>query len=389
MGILNNTVSISQFEVRGNAAAEDLISWVGDCLNKNAFRSIEQTSEEQSIGWVRLDDLQNSDFIDSHVYQRDQYLVFSFRRDQRKLPSTLLKAYMEQAESEFLAENPTFQRVPKQKRDNLRDAIRGALFARSLPTPLVCDVVWDTRSSQVTLTNLGTKTVEQFVDLFNKSFEGLRLTPIHPFARAEQLTEGELAGQLQQANLATSNAVLDLIEANHWLGRDFLVWLLHETLNANSEYVVSRPGPAAEGECFIAYLNDRLVLAGTNENGVQKVSVSGPQDHFREACTALQGGKELHEAVLYLEKQEMLWKMTLKGDTFHFASFKAPPVQIEKDDLADPEHEQQAVFFERMYTLNEGLQLFDSLYLTFLQQRLGDNWASKQRAITGWLTATL
>jgi len=388
MGILNNTVSISQFEVTGSAPADDLVTWVGDCLNKNAFRSIEQTSEEQSIGWVRLDDLQNSDFVGSHVYQRDQYLAFSFRRDQRKLPATLLKAYVEQAEAEFLAENPTFHSVPKQKRDNLRDAIRGALFARSLPTPLVCDVVWDTRCNRVTLTNLGTKTVEQFIDLFNKSFEGLRLIPVHPFARAEQLAEGELAEQLQQANLATSNAVLDLIEANHWLGRDFLLWLLYETLNANSEYVVSRPGPAAEGECFVAYLNDRLVLAGTNENGVQKVSVSGPQDHFREACTALQGGKEIHEAVLYLEKQEMLWKMTLKGDTFHFASFKAPPVQIEKDDLADPEHEQQAVFFERMYTLNEGLQLFDSLYLTFLQQRLGDNWNGKQRAITSWLAET-
>ncbi len=388
MGILSNTVSICQFEVTGLVPSEELVAWVGECLSKNAFRSIEQTSEEQSIGWVRLEDLQNSNFDGCHIYQRDQYLTFSFRRDQRKLPATLLKAYMDQAEAEFLAENPTFHRVPKQKRENLRDAIRGALFARSLPTPLVCDVVWDIPSKRVTLTNLGTKTVEQFIDLFNKSFDGLRLVPIHPYARAEQLAEGTLAEQLQQANQATSNAVLDLIEANHWLGRDFLLWLLNETLNATSEYVVSRPGPAAEGECFIAYLNDRLMLAGTNENGLQKVSVSGPQDQFREACAALQGGKEIHEAVLYLEKQEMLWKLTLKGDTFHFASFKAPPVQIEKDDLADPEHEQQAVFFERMYTLNEGLQLFDSLYMTFLQERLGAGWTAKQQAITDWLAAT-
>jgi hypothetical protein len=387
MGIMNNTVSICQFEVTGLLPAGNLVEWAGSCLAGNRFRSIEQTSEELSIGWVQLDDLQESGFDGIQTYQRDQYLAFSFRRDQRKLPATLFKAYMDQAEAEFLAEHPNLHRVPKQKRENLRDALRGALFARTLPTPMVHDVVWNTHNNIVTFTNLSAKTIDLFVDLFNKTFEGLRLLPIHPFARAQRLIDEQLAGQLQEANLATSDTVLDLIDANRWLGRDFLLWLLYETMNASAEYVVSQPGPAAEGECFVAYLNDRLVLAGTNENGVQKVSVTGPQDHFSEVCTALQGGKEIHEAVIYLEKQELLWKLTLKGETFHFASFKAPPVKIEKDDLADPSHEQEAVFYERMYTLNEGQQLFDSLYTSFLRERLGESWASKQRAIHAWLTA--
>ncbi|MCK4536105.1 MAG: recombination-associated protein RdgC [Desulfuromonadales bacterium] len=387
MGIMNNTVSICQFEVIGTMPPGDLVEWAGACLARNAFRSIEQTSEELSIGWVQLDDLQESSFDGIQTYQRDQYLVFSFRRDQRKLPATLFKAYMDQAEAEFLAENPNLHRVPKPKRENLRDALRGALFARALPTPMVHDVVWNTHNNLVTFTNLSAKTIELFVDLFNKSFEGLRLVPICPFARALRLADEPLAAQLQEANLATSDAVLDLIDANQWIGRDFLLWLLYETMNASAEYMVCQPGPAAEGECFVAYLNDRLVLAGTSENGVQKVSVTGPQDHFNEVCTALQGGKDIHEAVIYLEKQELLWKLTLKGETFHFASFKAPPVKIEKDDLADPAHEQEAVFYERMYTLNEGQQLFDSLYTTFLRERLGGNWAGKQRAIHSWLAA--
>jgi hypothetical protein len=388
MGIMNNTVSICQFEVIGQRSSGDLVEWVGTQLAANGFRSIERTSEEISTGWVQLDDLQESGFQNSPTYQRDQYLVFSFRRDQRKLPATLLKAYLDQAEAEFLAEHPNLHRVPKQKRDNLRDAIRSALFARALPSPMVHDVVWNTQNKVVTFTNLGTKTVDLFVDLFKKSFDGVRLVPIHPYARAARLADETLQAQLQEANLATSDSVLDLIDANRWLGRDFLLWLLHETLNGASEYVVCQAGPAAEGECFIAYLNDRLILTGTSEHGVQKVSVTGAQDHFSEVCTALRSGKEIHEAVIYLEKQELLWKLTLKGDTFHFASFKAPPVRIEKDDLADPAHEAEAVFYERMYTLNEGQQLFDSLYATFLRERLSrTTWTGKERAIRAWLDA--
>lgn len=387
MGILNNTVSICQFEVTGPKYAGDLVAWAGTRLAGNGFRSIEQTSEELSIGWVQLDDLQESCFDGIQTYQRDQYLAFSLRRDQRKLPATLLKAYLERAEEEFLVENPNLRRMPKQKRENLREAIRGSLFARTLPTPMVHDVVWNTEANLVTFTNLGTKTIDLFIDLFNKSFEGLRLLPVHPYARARRVADDQLAEQLQEANLATSDSVLDLIDANRWLGRDFLLWLLHETMNSSCEYVVNQPGPAAAGECFVAYLNDRLILAGTNENGAQKVSVTGPQDHFSEVCAALRSGKEIHEAVIYLEKQEQLWKLTLKGETFHFASFKAPPVTIEKDDLTDPALEQEAVFYERMYTLNEGQQLFDSLYARFLQERLGGNWEGKQRAIHAWLNA--
>jgi hypothetical protein len=59
--------------------------------------------------------------------------------------------------------------------------------------------------------------------------------------------------------------------------------------------------------------------------------------------------------------------MTLKGTVFQFASFKSPPVQIEKDNITDPADEREAVFYERMHLLEQGLQLFDSLYATFLE----------------------
>jgi hypothetical protein len=387
MGILNNTVSVCQFQVVGAPPATDLANWVGEGLARDGFRSIEQTSEELSSGWVQLDDYQESAFADLNAFQHDHYLAFSLRRDQRKLPTALLKPYFQRAEEDWLAANPQFKRVPKQQREDLRDAVRGSLFAKTLPVPAIYDAVWDTRTSLVTFASLGTKAVDLFVDQFKKSFDGLRLVPLHPFARAGQVIDDQLQPALAKANNSGSEAILEQIEANQWLGRDFLLWLMHETMNASSEYTVDQPGPAVSGNGFVAYLNDRLLLAASSETGVQKVTVSGPQDHFSEVRTALQGGKDIHEAVLYMEKQEQLWKMTLKGSTFHFASFKAPPVTLEKDDITDPSMEREAVFFERMYLLEEGLQLFDSLLSAFLKLRLDANWQQKEQAIRTYLAA--
>ena len=387
MGILNNTVSVCQFQVLGASPAADLAAWVGEGLVRDGFRSIEQTSEELSNGWVQLDDYQDSGFADLHTFQHDHYLAFCLRRDQRKLPTALLKPYLKKAEEDWLAVNPQFKRVPKHQREDLRDAVRGSLFAKTLPVPAIYDAVWDTRTNLVTFASLGTKAVDLFVEQFKKSFDGLRLVPLHPFARAGRVIDDQLQSALAKANCSGSEAILEQIEANQWLGRDFLLWLMHETMNASSEYTINQPGPAISGDGFVAYLNDRLLLAASSETGVQKVTVTGPQDHFSEVRTALQGGKDIHEAVLYMEKQEQLWKMTLKGGTFHFASFKAPSVTLEKDDITDASMEREAVFFERMYLLEEGLQLFDSLLSAFLKLRLDANWQQKEQAIRSYLAA--
>lgn len=381
MGILANTVSICQFQVLGEPPETDLFSWAGERLAGNAFRPIDQTAEEQSLGWVHLDDFRASDFAAPQVFLRDHYLTFSLRRDARRVPAPLLRAYRQQAEDEFLAANPGLQRVPKQKREEIKEAVYGALLVRTLPVPAVFDVIWDTRRGLVTCAAVSAKATELLAGLFKQTFEGLRLLAYHPFARAERVVDEPLRPILHRASRAATDAVLDLIEANRWLGRDLLLWLTDRTMHESSEYVVNQPGPAAIGEPFVAYLNDRLVLQAAGDGGVQKVTVAGPQDSFSEVRAALRKDKEIEEAILYLEKADEVWKLTLKGSVFHFASFKAPPVRLEKDDLTDQAREREALFFERMHLLEKGLQLFDSLYAAFLRERLAPDWGRREEQI--------
>jgi recombination associated protein RdgC len=384
MGILANTVSICHFQVMGDLPPGDLFPWAADCLAKHAFQPIDATLDEQATGWVHLDNHQATDFAAPAAFWRDHYLTFTLRRDQRKIPAALLKAYYQVAEHEYLSANPGLSRVPKQKREELRDAVRLQLLARTLPAPAAFDAVWDTRSGLVTFTSLSPKVIDLFETHFKKSFPGLRLVAIPPFSRAGRVLADEQQPLLARANQATSESILDLIKANQWLGWDFLLWLLHRTMQESGEYRVSRPGPLA-AEPFVAFLNDRVCLQSVSETGTQKITVAGAQDNFQEVLSALKLGKRITEATLFLEKDENSWKLTLKGELFHFASFKAPAVQIEKGDNVDADSEREAVFFERMHLLESGLQLFDSLYAQFLADRLGDTWPAAEQRITAWL----
>jgi hypothetical protein len=387
MSMLSNTVTICQFQVAGSPPAGDLFEWAADRLAKNSFEPIDQTAAESSSGWVHIDDPNENTFAVPSAFCRDHYLAFTLRRDQRRVSSTLFRNHIEKAEEDFLAANPGLRQVPRQKRKELREAVRGALFAKTLPVPSTYDAVWDTRAGIVSFTSLSPRVLELFEDHFKNTFDGLRLVMIHPFSRAQKVVTDALRPTLEKANRAATGDVLDLIKDNEWLSRDFLLWLLYQTMGEASDYTVNQPGPVQEDEPFVAYLNDRLILLGGAEGAVQKVSITGPQDRFSEVRAALQNGKQITEATLYLEKEEEIWKMTLKGTMFHFASFKAPSVKLEKDNLTDEANEREAVFYERMYLLEKGLQLFDSLYGTFLKERLGKEWTEKERSIREWLAS--
>ena len=387
MGILANTVSICHFRVQGElAGGSDFFTAAPELLARLAFVSIDDSIEELSLGWVHLDDPKAHDFPAAACW-RDHYLMFSLRRDMRKVPVALLKEHIDLACTAFLDENPGFTRVPKQRKEEIKDAVRAKLLAKTLPDPKVYDAVWDTRTGILTFAALSPKIIEIFEDQFKKTFEGLRLSAVHPYERAMSLLHGHDQRLLAAANKAGGESYLELIRENRWLGFDFLNWLIYQTMSSDSEYVVNQSGPAARGELFVGFVNDRVVLIGEGEGGTQMITVNGPQGRFSEIKNALQGRKQIAEATIHLDTGDGRWALTLKGEMFHFASFSSPAVKLEKDDTTDPELEREAVFFERMALLEKGLQLFDSLFATFLQARLSDTWYLAEQGIVEWLEA--
>ncbi|MBN2645819.1 MAG: recombination-associated protein RdgC [Desulfuromonadaceae bacterium] len=382
MGLLSNTVSLTQFRVAGDyVPTPEWIAQVGERLQQQAMRSIERSSEELALGWVLLDDFEQTDFEQTTSWWREDYLSFSLRRDQRRVPAALVRGELQREQRRFLQENPGLHRVPRERNDELKELVRQRLLVRVLPSPTVYDVLWHLPSGCVTLCHLSSKAIDEFTDLFQMTFPGLRLVLFHPLERARTVVPELVPALDALAAVEAETPVLEQIEKGRWLGYDFLLWLAYQTLHGSPAYRVCRLGPASEEETFTAWLDERFQL--TTDGGLQKVTVVGPQDNFSEVCTALRQGKQIAEATLYLEKNEHLWRLTLKGELFQLASFKCPAVRIDRS--AEIEDEQLAVFYERMHVLEEGQQLFDSLLAHFLQQRLGDGWETLEARLQQWL----
>ncbi len=386
MGVYANTVSITQFAVTGELPKHELFEWFSGKLSGHVFQSIENSTEESSEGWVLVDKPDNASFDVPSEFWRDNYIVFSLRKDQRKIPAAVLKSHAGREEGLFLAQNPNLRRTPKHKRDEIKEQVQLRLMTRCLPVPSTVDVVWDMKSGVLTLFSLGTKVIDRFEDIFRKTFEGFSPVIIHPLARARKLLSGQLLDSLEAANQAGSDAVVALIRDNQWLGWEFMLWLLQRGVNGEGEFSVCCPGHISDGEPFTAWIDDRIQFqGGGEEGGIQKVTVSGSQDSYLEAISALKGGKRITSATICIEKDENPWKVTLKGDTFGFASFKCPQVRVEKDATVDQMSEREAVFYERMFLLDQGIQLFDSLFTLFLKERLTEAWNNRLLAVQAWL----
>ncbi len=386
MGFLAASASVCYFQVTGSLNPQEKYQELQEKLAAEGFRSIDQSTDELSTGWVQLDDYDCSEFSTQSSCWRDHYLCFSLRQDRRRIPAALLKRQVMQLCEQFLAEKSTLNYVPKGEKEQIREQARSALLARTLPTPSFYDVIWDTDRQLLRFCSLSQNTIDSFQGLFHQTFPGLRLELFHPLARAEQILPDQLREPLQQANRAQTESILEQIEANRWLGVDFLQWLLYRTLNSVSSYQVTTSGPLIEKQPFTAFLDKRLVLVGGGHEGVQKIVVAGPQDHYLEVKAALRQGKQLEEAtILFQQNEDDGWKLTLKGEKFQFGSYRTPMIRPEKDPNDDPQAEAEAAFFTKITSVEEGEQMFASLFKDFLELRLGEQWSEEQAAILHWL----
>lgn len=383
MGVYSNTVSFAQYRVTGDLPQQERFEWLSAALQGRCFRSIEQSAEEQAEGWTCTDRPDDPDFESPAAFMRDRYLFFTYRRDQRRIPAALLKSHIGRAEGEYLTKRPELKRPPKREREEIKERVRLGLLSRTLPAPATVDLAWQQDNGLLNLFSASAKTMERFEELFSKSFENLRPQLVYPYRRALGLLDEAGQQQLGALNQAGSDAALDEIQSNRWLGEEFLLWLLQAGLEGGS-FRVQVAGHYDQGTPFSAWIDDRIQLQGGGEGGPQKVAVSGSQDSYLEARSALSSGKAISSAAIYLEKDELQWRFVLNAELFTFGAFKCPPVKVEREGVEELS-ERESAFYERMYLLEAGLQMFDSLYLAYLKERIGAGWAERQQQISAWL----
>ena len=378
MGFMANTFGSIQLRITIPEGQTITPEQIAQALNTHSFTPIDEGTEEKSVGWVNLHDPSVTSFTDTGLFCVGHHLAFSLRMDQRKVPAAVLKERCRLAEELWLQEQPGLTRVPKQRREEIKDAQRAKLLAQLPPVPTVYDVVWDLGTGIVTFCNLSQRAIELFQDLFKRTFEGFGLRYITPFDRAVDATMEPpvlLTPQLMSAcKIRATDPVLTLLKENEWIGHDFLRWLLW----------MGHDGGVVRPE-FTAYIDQKIILVGAGEGGPQKFVFSGDQSQQGALKAALLSHKQVTVARIYLESEDQTWAFTLRGANFEMASYKCPSVRLEKDDTTNELMERQAVFLERVALVDKGREILMQVFRLFLMDRLTGTWPAVDADINSWL----
>ncbi|MDR1036153.1 MAG: recombination-associated protein RdgC [Deltaproteobacteria bacterium] len=193
MGILKGAPTVTRYRVTSELPEEYTEPFIGERLKKYAFKDIENSSEEISLGWVELLDTLSFDFDDGS-YRIGPNYVFTMRQDQRKLPTKILNRYYMIREAEI--QEKTGRKPNSVKRKELKEALRLELLRRCLLTTDVWEVVWLTARQEIWLAGAGEKLRALFEEIWGRTF-GLPLMMLVPVTIGLELLdeEGRLALQ--------------------------------------------------------------------------------------------------------------------------------------------------------------------------------------------------
>lgn len=160
------------------------------------------------------------------------------------------------------------------------------------------------------------------------------------------------------------------------LGQEFLTWLWYQSDTAPGGFTDSKGAP------FTVSMEQRIVVQGGEGDSLETATVSGSLSPLREARMGLATGKKVTRALLRLEKDDLAWQFTLKAEDFSCNSLKTPKIEKDDDD-ADPD----ALILEKLYLMENCMDLLDSLYARFLSVRLSDGWQDEARRVHQWIQA--
>ena len=185
MGLLSRTTTFVRYAVEGELPG-NFWEFAAERIAQFAFRDIDDTFDEYSIGWVSIDNMFDASF--SHAaYAAGDYIVLSMRIDERKVSNTLLHKYSLK-EEERVKKEKQIPRLNRSHRVQIKEDIRLQLVKKSLPVPAVYDLCWNLSSNTVLFFSTSAKAQSVLEDFFKECF-GLTIILQVPYLAAAHLLD--------------------------------------------------------------------------------------------------------------------------------------------------------------------------------------------------------
>jgi DNA recombination-dependent growth factor C len=187
MGFIKGTASYVRFGVEGDLP-ENIWDFIADKVAAFAFRDIDETYEEDSLGWVSVLNMFDTEF-DYASYAAGDFVTLSMRLDERKVSSVIVKKYV-QKEEERIKKEKQIPKISRSMRVEIKERIQNELMRKALPVPSVFDLCWNLENSTLIFFSTNRKAQALLEDLFRESF-GLTLMQQIPYVCGEHLLEEE------------------------------------------------------------------------------------------------------------------------------------------------------------------------------------------------------
>lgn len=187
MGIMSRSGGFVRYAVEGEMP-ENFWDFAAQRIVAHAFRDIDDTFDEQSVGWVSLASMFDHDFSQG-PYAVGDYLAMSMRVDERKVAARILKKFCLK-EEERLKKMHQVPKLSRAQKIEIKDNMHLMLLKKSFPAPAVYDMCWNLAEGTILFFSGNQKAQETFEELFRNTFElGIILQP--PYLAAEHLLPPE------------------------------------------------------------------------------------------------------------------------------------------------------------------------------------------------------
>jgi DNA recombination-dependent growth factor C len=181
MGLLSNSVSITQYRV-GGKIKDPVMKTVRDALIKNTIDEIDNEISEQITGWTTFENPFTPNFDTADILI-DTTFVFSLRIDKKSIPGKVVNKHLNLEMTRRLTESDR-DFLSRAEKKELKEQVINTLSARIPATPNVYDLTWDHEAGRLWFyTNLKSAN-EALETLFSRSFK-LSLIRLFPYTAAE------------------------------------------------------------------------------------------------------------------------------------------------------------------------------------------------------------
>ncbi|MEN8140967.1 MAG: recombination-associated protein RdgC [Thermodesulfobacteriota bacterium] len=188
MGLLSSSATFVRYQVIGDPPA-NFWDQVADQISRFAFKDIDDTYDEFSVGWVSVMNMFDAEFAYASYGVAD-YICLTMRVDERKVSPKVLKKFCLK-EEERIKQQRQIPKLSRSQKLEIKENMQLMLVKKAVPVPATYDLVWSLADSSLLFFSTNQKAQEQLEDFFKDTF-GFLLQLQVPYNLAESmLDEGE------------------------------------------------------------------------------------------------------------------------------------------------------------------------------------------------------